>query len=159
MWRGREVQESFKAIKVAEPLLQIKPNTRNPKYSAKTQFRQSSARCILLSSRHLKRQGEKHLFWGRSWIFSVTQRKHLHIKWTQVTISSSHWLISLPLAPLKHRSTSTRIHGVTFDKAVIFLLAAVRTWSLTSYIRADACDQKFETKKKKSGRYKSIQHR
>jgi hypothetical protein len=33
-------------------------------------------------------------------------------------------------APLKRRSTSTRPHGATFQKAVMFILAAVRTWNL-----------------------------
>jgi hypothetical protein len=30
-------------------------------------------------------------------------------------------------AHLKHRSTSTRLHGTTYQKAAIFVLAAVRT--------------------------------
>jgi hypothetical protein len=34
-------------------------------------------------------------------------------------------------ASLKRRSTSTRLHGAIFRKAVIFILAAVRTWNFT----------------------------
>jgi hypothetical protein len=35
-------------------------------------------------------------------------------------------------APLKGRSTPTRPHGATSRKAVVFALAAVRTWNLTT---------------------------
>jgi hypothetical protein len=34
-------------------------------------------------------------------------------------------------APMKRRYTSTRLHQTIYQKAVIFILAAVRTWNLT----------------------------
>jgi hypothetical protein len=34
-------------------------------------------------------------------------------------------------APLKRRSTPTRLHGTTSQKDLIFILTAVRTWNLT----------------------------
>jgi hypothetical protein len=36
------------------------------------------------------------------------------------------------LIPLKRRFTSTRLHGVILQKAVIFILASVKTWNLTN---------------------------
>jgi hypothetical protein len=33
--------------------------------------------------------------------------------------------------PLKHQSTSTRLHNTTSQKTVIFILTVVRTWNLT----------------------------
>jgi hypothetical protein len=40
-------------------------------------------------------------------------------------------LCSLVDAPLKRRSASTRLHGAISQKVVIFILAAVRTLSIT----------------------------
>jgi hypothetical protein len=44
--------------------------------------------------------------------------------------SSPWWLWQY--APLKHRSTQTRLPGTTSQKVLIFIVAAVRTWNLAN---------------------------
>jgi hypothetical protein len=38
-------------------------------------------------------------------------------------------------APLKRRSTSTRLHGAIFQKTIIFMLATMKTWNITRNAR------------------------
>jgi hypothetical protein len=53
--------------------------------------------------------------------------------WHRV-VSWENALMMEAVPPLKRRFTSTRLHGAMSQKAVIFILAAVRTWNLTQLL-------------------------
>jgi hypothetical protein len=57
----------------------------------------------------------------------ASQREREEGNWPFLGPLVGHWDDTGKFAPLKHRSTSTRLHGTILQKAVIFILTAVRT--------------------------------